>query len=75
MVMPTLVSQGLIVRSVRNTTHGFFTHGPGYLPEPSARSQEFYLVLTPGSQWKLDDGDWFDVNAGDLILHDAQSTP
>lgn len=31
--------------------------------------QEVYLVLTPGSQWCLDDGDWFDVDAGDLILH------
>jgi mannose-6-phosphate isomerase-like protein (cupin superfamily) len=33
--------------------------------------REVYLVLTPGSQWCLDEGDWFDVDAGDLIFHDS----
>jgi len=32
--------------------------------------REVYLVLTPGAQWCLDSGEWFDVYAGDLILHD-----
>jgi hypothetical protein len=31
--------------------------------------REAYLVLTPGAQWCLDSGEWFDVHAGDLILH------
>jgi len=39
---------------------------PGHRHEP----REVYLVLTPGSEWRLDDGDWFDVDAGDLIFHD-----
>ena len=33
--------------------------------------REVYLLLTPGSQWRLDEGDWFDVEAGDLIFHDS----
>ena len=33
--------------------------------------KEVYLVLTPGSQWCLDEGDWFDVEAGELIFHDS----
>jgi len=28
-------------------------------------------VLTPGSQWCLDEGDWFDVDAGDLMFPDS----
>ncbi len=44
-----------------DVTYHNHQHGP----------REFYLVLTPGAQWKLDDGEWFDVAAGDLILHDA----
>lgn len=32
--------------------------------------REVYLVLTPGSQWCLDSGEWFDVHPGDLILHE-----
>ncbi len=32
--------------------------------------REIYLVLTPGSQWCLDSGDWFDVAPGDLIVHE-----
>jgi len=31
--------------------------------------REIYLVLTPGGQWCLDSGEWFDVYPGDLILH------
>jgi len=32
--------------------------------------REAYLVMTPGSQWRLDEGEWFDVVPGDLIVHD-----
>jgi gentisate 1,2-dioxygenase len=32
--------------------------------------RELYLVLTPGAQWSLDGGDWFEVEAGDLIVHE-----
>ena len=33
--------------------------------------REVYLVMTPGVQWQLDEGDWFEVQAGDLagVLH------
>ena len=40
---------------------------PGHKHEP----REAYLVLTPGSQWQLDEGEWFDVMPGDLIYHDS----
>ena len=32
--------------------------------------REVYLVLTPGGQWCLDSGEWFDVHPGDLIIHE-----
>ena len=44
-----------------NITYADHKHGP----------PEIYLVLTPGSQWRLDRGDWFDVAPGDLIRHDS----
>ena len=31
--------------------------------------REIYLLLTPGAQWSLDSGDWFEVEAGALIVH------
>ncbi len=40
---------------------------PGHKHEP----MEVYLVLTPGAQWQLDEGEWFDVVPGDLILHQS----
>ncbi len=40
---------------------------PGHHHEP----REVYLLLTPGSQWCLDEGDWFDVSPGDLIFHNS----
>jgi hypothetical protein len=40
-------------------------------PSHHHHPREVYLVLTPGSQWCLDEGDWFDVDAGDLIFHDS----
>jgi hypothetical protein len=45
--------------------------GPGvHYPAHHHAPREFYLVMTPGSQWRLDGGAWFDVAAGDLILHE-----
>ena len=32
--------------------------------------REIYLLLTPGAQWSLDGGDWFEVGAGELIVHE-----
>ena len=43
---------------------------PGHHHEP----REVYLVMTPGAQWQLDEGDWFDVQAGDMIFHDSWQT-
>ena len=40
-------------------------------PSHHHQPKEVYLLLTPGSQWCLDEGDWFDVDAGDLIFHDS----
>ena len=40
-------------------------------PSHHHQPREVYLVLTPGSQWCLDEGDWFDVAAGELIFHDS----
>ncbi len=40
-------------------------------PDHRHGPKEVYLVLTPGAQWRLDEGDWFDVEAGDLLYHDA----
>lgn len=38
---------------------------PGHKHAP----KEVYLILTPGAQWRLDAGEWFDVSPGDLIVH------
>ncbi len=32
--------------------------------------REIYLVLTPGTRWCLDSGDWFEVTPGELIVHE-----
>ena len=32
--------------------------------------REIYLVLTPGARWSLDGGEWFGVEAGELIVHE-----
>ena len=39
-------------------------------PAHNHAPKEIYLVLTPGTQWQLDEGDWFEVTPGDLIFHD-----
>lgn len=51
---------------------GVMLMGPDVLyPGHNHKPKEFYLPLTPGAQWRLDNGDWFDVDAGELIYHDA----
>jgi hypothetical protein len=40
-------------------------------PSHNHHPKEVYLVLTAGSEWCLDEGDWFDVAAGDLLFHDS----
>ena len=40
-------------------------------PDHFHSPREVYLVLTPGAQWRLDEGEWFDVEPGDLLFHDA----
>jgi len=40
-------------------------------PSHHHQPKEVYLVLTPGSQWCLDESDWFEVAAGELIFHDS----
>jgi len=32
--------------------------------------REVYLLLTPGARWRLDGGEWFDVEPGELIVHE-----
>ncbi len=32
--------------------------------------REVYLLLTPGARWRLDGGEWFEVAAGELIVHE-----
>lgn len=49
---------------------GFMIMGPDVTyPDHHHEPREVYLVLTPGTQWRLDRGEWFDVEAGDLIFH------
>ena len=49
---------------------GFMLMAPDtYYPDHRHAPPEFYLVLTPRTRWKLDQEEWFDVQAGDLIHH------
>jgi hypothetical protein len=51
---------------------GLVLLGPDVVyPSHHHQPREVYLVLTPGSQWCLDEGDWFDVGPGDLLFHDS----
>ena len=51
---------------------GLLLLGPGVVyPGHHHEPREVYLMLTPGSQWCLDEGDWFDVAPGDLVFHDS----
>lgn len=50
---------------------GFMLMGPDVTyPAHSHAPREVYLILTPGAHWSLDNGDWFEVGAGQLILHE-----
>lgn len=49
---------------------GFYLMGPDVLyPSHNHAPREIYLVMTPGVEWRLDEGDWFEVQPGDLIYH------
>ena len=49
---------------------GFYLMGPNVnYPSHNHAPREVYLMMTPGVRWCLDDGDWFDTEAGDLIYH------
>lgn len=51
---------------------GFLLMGPGVTyPAHNHAPREVYLLLTPGAEWQLDQGDWFPTRAGDLLFHDA----
>jgi len=55
------VPRGGLVLLGPNVTYPSHHHAP----------KEVYLALTPGSQWCLDEGEWFAVEAGELIFHDS----
>lgn len=49
---------------------GFMLFGPDVTyPAHNHAPKEVYFILTPGTQWQLDRGDWFDVSAGDVVYH------
>lgn len=49
---------------------GFYLMGPNVTyPSHNHAPREVYFIMTPGIEWCLDDGDWFDVQPGDLIYH------
>ena len=51
---------------------GFILLAPGHhYPAHHHPPREIYLPLTPGARWRLGEGAWFDVPAGQLIYHDA----
>lgn len=51
---------------------GIMLMAPNVLyPGHNHAAREIYLLLTPGIQWRLDNGDWFEVKAGNLIFHDS----
>ncbi|RVU37776.1 hypothetical protein EOI86_00265 [Hwanghaeella grinnelliae] len=51
---------------------GYMLLGPDvHYPDHRHEPREVYLVLTPGAQWSLDSGDWFDVAPGTMIIHNS----
>jgi len=49
---------------------GFYLMGPNVLyPSHNHAPREVYLIMTPGVEWALDEGDWFPVQPGELIFH------
>jgi mannose-6-phosphate isomerase-like protein (cupin superfamily) len=52
---------------------GFMLMAPGITyPDHRHAPPEIYLVLTPGTEWRLDRKDWFDIKPGDLVHHTAR---
>lgn len=53
-------------------TSGFMLIGPDteYRAHRHA-PREIYLLLTPGTDWQLDRSEWFPVDAGCAVFHDA----
>jgi len=50
---------------------GYLMMGPNVTYEDHQHApREIYLVLTPGAQWRLDSGEWFEAAAGELIIHE-----
>lgn len=53
-------------------TSGFMLIGPGTEYRAHCHApREVYLLLTPGARWQLDRADWFPVDAGCAVFHDA----
>ena len=51
---------------------GVMLMGPNILyPGHHHEAREIYLPLVPGTQWRLDNGEWFEADVGELIFHDA----
>ncbi len=49
---------------------GFYLMGPNvFYPNHNHAPREAYLVMTPGVEWRLDNGEWFQVEPGDVIYH------
>lgn len=49
---------------------GFYLMGPDvFYPSHNHAPREVYLIMTPGVEWCLDEGDWFEAQPGDLIYH------
>lgn len=51
---------------------GFMLMGPDvFYPAHQHKAREVYLILAGKARWQLDQGDWFEVKAGDMIYHDS----
>ena len=49
---------------------GLYLMAPDVIyPSHNHEPCEIYLIMTPGAEWRLDEGEWFDVHPGDLIYH------
>lgn len=49
---------------------GFYLMAPDIVyPSHNHAPREIYLIMTPGIEWCLDEGAWFEAKPGDLIYH------
>ena len=49
---------------------GFYLMGPNVLyPDHNHGPREVYFIFSGGVQWRLDQGEWFDVAPGTMIYH------